>query len=86
MGGRPDAVIYIRIDPGGKEGTLTNDLQWRVWYDQGINDHDQQYRRKNGKSNHEPTGAKDLLKGMLHGGISPQSSDCAALMRGSMKP
>ena len=51
MGAGTDAVIYIHIDPGGKESALADDLQWRVPYDKRINDHDQQYCHENGKTN-----------------------------------
>ena len=74
MGGETDAVVYIHIDAGGKEGTLADDLQWRVLYDQRIDDHDQHYCQENGKTNLEFPGLKDLLKSMFHDSISPQSS------------
>ena len=40
-------------------------------YDQRINEHDQQYEHKNGKTNHKFTGVKNLFKGMFHVSISP---------------
>ena len=80
-----NGIKLTHIDPGREEGPLTDDLQWRIFDEQRIDEHDEQHCHQNGKTNHELSGVKNLSNCMAHNGIYPQS-DWVALMRGSIKP
>ena len=84
--GGMDTVIYVHINPRREESPLAYCLKRWIWYDQRIYDYDQQYCYKNTESNYKLAGAQDLSQSIFHNSISPQSSDWAALTRGSIKP
>jgi hypothetical protein len=64
-----NAVINAHIDPRRKESALTDNRQWSVLYDQGINDHSQYYCRENAETKKKFAGMKNLVNGMFHGNI-----------------